>query len=96
MKRVSVTEAKDQLGVLLDQVMAGEEVIVEETGQPIARITAIDRACLGSEGRRERLIAEGVLVPRRTDLLDEILDQPPVKIASGVSIVESILEERSR
>lgn len=95
MKRVSITEAKNRLSALLDLVKSGEDVIVEERGRPIARIEAIGLSYKSADGRRERLLRAGILAPRRADMLDEILDEPPVKIGSGTSIVESLLEERA-
>lgn len=43
MYTVSVAEAKAHLSEILNQVIAGEEVIVTRRGQPIARIEAFDK-----------------------------------------------------
>lgn len=40
---VSIHEAKTHLSRLLNQVMAGEEVIVARSGVPVARILPIER-----------------------------------------------------
>lgn len=95
MKRVSITEAKNRLSALLDLVKAGEDLIIEERGRPIARVESIGSSHRSTEGRRDRLIRAGVLAPRRDDLLDEILNEPPIKIGSGVSVVDALLEERA-
>lgn len=96
MKRVSITEAKNHLSALLDLVKAGEDLIIEERGRPIARVEAIGLSHRSSDGRRERLIRAGVIAPRRAEMLDEILNEPPVKIGSGVSVVDALLEERAQ
>jgi len=41
MKTVNIREAKTQLSRLLEQVTAGEEVIIAKAGKPIARIVPI-------------------------------------------------------
>ena len=39
---VGVHEAKTQLSRLLDRVLAGEEVVIDRRGRPVARLTPID------------------------------------------------------
>lgn len=41
MSTVTLAEAKTHLSHLLDQVEAGEEVVITRRGQPIARITPV-------------------------------------------------------
>lgn len=41
-KSVGVHEAKTHLSKLLDQVLAGDEVVIERRGRPIARLTRIE------------------------------------------------------
>ncbi len=43
MSTVTLAEAKTHLSHLLDQVEAGEEVVITRRGQPIARITPVDK-----------------------------------------------------
>jgi len=42
MKTVSVREARQHIGSLLDAVTAGEKVIITRRGQPIAKLTVIE------------------------------------------------------
>ena len=44
MRTVNVHEAKNHLSRLLDQVAAGEEVIIAKAGKPIARLVPADRS----------------------------------------------------
>lgn len=44
MRTVNVHEAKTHLSRLLDQVAAGEEVIIARAGKPIARLVPADRS----------------------------------------------------
>jgi len=43
MSTVSLAEAKTHLSHLLDQVEAGEEVVITRRGQPVARITPVEK-----------------------------------------------------
>lgn len=43
MNTVTLAEAKAHLSQLLDQVAAGEEVVITRRGQPVARISPIER-----------------------------------------------------
>lgn len=43
MKRVNIHEAKTHLSRLLEDVAAGEEVIIAKAGTPVARLVAFDK-----------------------------------------------------
>jgi prevent-host-death family protein len=43
MSTVTLAEAKTHLSHLLDQVEAGEEVIITRRGQPVARVTPVEK-----------------------------------------------------
>ncbi len=43
MSTVTLAEAKTHLSYLLDQVEAGEEVVITRRGLPIARITPVEK-----------------------------------------------------
>lgn len=43
MSTVTLAEAKTHLSHLLDRVEAGEEVVITRRGQPIARITPVEK-----------------------------------------------------
>ena len=59
MKTATVTEAKNGLSALLDQVKAGGDVVITERGIPIARIVPIARAD-EPDGRIDRLERAGI------------------------------------
>lgn len=43
MKRVNIHEAKTHLSRLVEDVAAGEEVIIARAGKPVARLVAFDK-----------------------------------------------------
>jgi len=74
MVRVNVHEAKTHLSRLLDQAMAGEEVVIMRSGKPLVRLTPLEWAPLP----RQLGTAKGdFVVPDDFDepLSDEILAQ---------------------
>jgi prevent-host-death family protein len=43
-KQVNVYEAKTQLSKLLEQVEAGDEIVIARNGRPVARLVPLQRA----------------------------------------------------
>lgn len=60
MKRVSISEAKNQLSALLDRVRRGQTVVIEDRGVPVARLEGLASGP-NPEGRLERLARDGVV-----------------------------------
>ena len=59
MSTVSVHEAKTHLSHLLQQVEAGEEVVITRRGEPVARLVAIGPKLPREAGRLEHAIQIG-------------------------------------
>ena len=88
--KAGVAQLKASLSRYLERVKAGQEILVTDRGKPIARLVPVSEAEKGT--RRERLIAEGQLVPRRGKLRPSLL-RPPVA-GAGSAVVDALLEER--
>jgi len=73
MKTVNIREAKTHLSRLLEQVTAGEEVIIAKAGKPIARIVPISnksrKRILGSEKGRFK-VPDDFDAPLPKEILD--------------------------
>ncbi len=93
MKRASITEVKNGLSALLDQVKAGETIVITDRGIPVARIVS-DVGADDDDGRVARLIRDGVATTRGgPSPLERILRPfPPGSKPAGV--LEALLEER--
>ncbi len=93
MKRASITEVKNGLSALLDQVKAGETIVITDRGIPVARIVS-DVGAVDDDGRVARLIRDGVATTRGgPSPLERILRPfPPGSKPAGV--LEALLEER--
>ena len=77
MKEIGAFEAKTRLGQLLDQVEAGEDILITRRGKPVARLSApgstYDReralaAVARIKARRKGLTLDGLKIE---DLIDE-------------------------
>lgn len=56
MRRVNIHEAKTHLSRLLEQVFAGEEIIISRAGKPVAKLVSFDAA---SEVKRKPGLMKG-------------------------------------
>jgi prevent-host-death family protein len=94
MRTASVTQVKNGLSALLDEVKAGETVTITERGVPIARIEPMPQAA-DPDGRLARLERDG-LVRRGTGTLPaEFFTMPiPEVTGDGPTASELIIEER--
>jgi prevent-host-death family protein len=84
MAEVGVRELRDHLSRYLDQVRHGEEVVVTDRGQAIARVIPIDG------GRAiDKLIREGIITPAKHR---ERRRPKPIAVAGTVS--DLVAEQR--
>lgn len=92
MQRTSISELKARLSQYIDAVRSGEEIIVTDRGNPVARISPVEGAAK-LEAQVEDLVRTGRLVPpRRKGQLDlSRLSRP--KDPDG-RVLAALLEER--
>ena len=99
MKTANVAELKNRLSAYLQLVREGEEVIVKDRNQPIARITPYNVS--GTSESERRLVACGALkLPEEEtanwdEFLDEYFARPGAKI-SQQAIVRAVVDEREK
>lgn len=93
MKTVNITETKNRLSALLDEVRAGETILILDRGRPVARLESAVGAEGATEGRLARLERQGLLRRGTGRLIEKILEEPP-RPDRGISVLETLLEER--
>ena len=93
MKRATITEAKNGLSALIDQVKAGETILITDRGVPVARLEPAATTADDDEGRLARLERAGIIRRGRGDPR-WILDRPPIKPTPGRPISELLIEDR--
>lgn len=93
MRSTSITVAKNQLSALLDEVRAGETILITDRGRPVARLSPV----IGSAdplGRARRLKRAGIVAPVRAEPPLERLARPAPS-TGGRTAVAVLLEERA-
>ena len=91
--KAGVAELKARLSRYLERVKAGQEILVTDRGEPVARIVPIvAKERRGS--RRDRLIRAGLLIGGRGRVPRSLLHPPAGKAAQGRAVLDALLEER--
>lgn len=96
MRTATITEAKNRLSALIEEVKAGQTVLILDRGVPVARLSsASEEGPDDLDGRIKRLERRGIVRRRRGGgSLERLLREPPPKPRGDVSIVDVLLEER--
>ena len=95
MKRTSITDAKNGLSALIEQVRHGESFIIEDRGVPVARLESV--AAPGRravEGRAARLVRQGVLRPALSAAPKRLLTTAPPTPKRGAALSDAVIAER--
>jgi prevent-host-death family protein len=90
----TITEAKNGLSALIDQVRAGESVLIMDRGTPVARLESAISASPDAEGRVARLERVGALRTARKPPVTELLSTSPPHARTASSAVAALIEER--
>jgi prevent-host-death family protein len=90
----TITEAKNGLSALIDQVRAGESVLIMDRGTPVARLESAISAAPDSEGRIARLERVGAVRAARKPPVTDLLSTSPPSPRTAGSAVAALIEER--
>ena len=90
----TITEAKNKLSALIDQVRGGESVLIVDRGTPVARLESAVSAAPDAEGRIARLERAGSVRAARKPPAIDLLSTDAPSLGPGVSAVAAILDER--
>lgn len=96
MLKASITEAKNRLSALIDQVRSGETVVITDRGRPVARLSsAVDDSDVDSDGRVARLERQGAVRRATTAPPARMILRPPPAVRPGADILRELLDERA-
>jgi len=95
MKTATLTETKNNLSALIDQVRHGETILVLDRGRPVARIESAISESEEAGGRLVRLERQGIVCRAKTPMPKALLRQQPPAPEEGVSLLSALLEERA-
>jgi len=94
-KRATLTETKNNLSALVDQVRHGETILILDRGRPVARLESVLEGEDPGEGRLERLERQGVVRRgRKPHPARRILEEAPPRPQGGASAVAALVAER--
>ena len=93
MRTTTLTDAKNKLSSLIDQVRAGETVMILDRGRPVARIEPVG-TYPDPSGRLARLERAGIVRIGSAPPPVDMLRRPAPSVAPGASAVGAVLEER--
>jgi prevent-host-death family protein len=93
MRYESISNAKNNLSMLLREVQQGESIIITDRGIPVARLEPV--ANLDDyEARLRGLVERGVVTLPKRRPGTTLLSLPMPKVGAGPSAVDYLLEER--
>lgn len=96
MKRATLTDTKNNLSALVDQVQHGETILILDRGRPVARLESVVGAGDDDpEGRLARLERQGLL-RRASDPLPREILMAKAPRAEGASVLEALLDDRRK
>jgi prevent-host-death family protein len=93
-KKASITEAKNNLSALIDEVKGGLPILIMDRGRPVARLEPVAGAASAGDDRMGRLIRDGVVRPPRQNAPAALFASRPPRAKKGVSAVRLLLDER--
>jgi prevent-host-death family protein len=94
MKRATLTDTKNNLSALVDQVQHGETILILDRGRPVARLESVRGGEDDPEGRLARLERQGLLRRASAPLPPEILMAKPPRPSKRASALKALLAER--
>lgn len=93
MKTATITEAKNRLSALINQVRAGESILILDRGTPVARLEPLT-GYKDAAGQLRRLERAGIIKVGTAPPPVDLISKPGPKLPPGVSAVEMLIEER--
>jgi prevent-host-death family protein len=94
MTKVGIARLRAQLNRYLDVVKHGEDVVITDRGKPVAKLVAVSTP-KRQMARRERLAAEGVLIPGKGRIRGVLRRPPRGNPELGAGVLRALLEERA-
>lgn len=95
MKTATLTETKNNLSALVDQVRNGETILILDRGRPVARLESAVTQTPDPEGRLARLERLGVLQRAVGPAPLGPAGGRPAPLKDGATGVEAVLAERA-
>jgi prevent-host-death family protein len=97
MKRASITEAKNHLSQLLEEVKSGTTILILERNRPVARLEPVAAEEGTNDERISSLVAQGLATaPYKQFDVASFLSREMVRLPAGASAVRALRSEREQ
>jgi prevent-host-death family protein len=95
MKKASISETKNHLSQLLEEVKSGTTILILDRNRPMARLEPLGPEEGSSSEAVATLVRNGLAAsPRRALHLPAFLERKMVRLPAGTSAVQTLLSER--
>ena len=95
MKKVSITEAKNQLSALIDGLKSGSPVLIVDRGRPVARLEAVRTGSKSEQqGLLARLARDGTLRPGGGTSPRSFFVEQLARLKEDASVLTALFEDR--
>ena len=94
MKIATISQTKNQLSSLLDQVRHGETILVVDRNRPVARIEPVGAGARDADGRLLRLERTGLIRRGDARAIRRALARPAPRPRPGGDVLQALLDER--
>ncbi len=91
MKKVSISEAKNGLSALIDQVKAGKSIVILDRGRPVARLEPVANR---DHARIAQLVRDGIVRPPLKPFPRRLIATPPPERSGTKTLLDALLDER--
>ncbi|MEO8522810.1 MAG: type II toxin-antitoxin system Phd/YefM family antitoxin [Acidobacteriota bacterium] len=95
MKKASITEAKNNLSLLIDGLKGGSPVLIVDRGRPVARLEPVTNGVrVDDDSPLGGLVRDGIVRPARGGFPTSLLTDTPPCPTDGASGVRVLIEDR--
>jgi prevent-host-death family protein len=95
MKTATLTETKNHLSALIDQVRHGETILILDRGRAVARLASVlAEESATPDGRVDRLERQGLLHRAQAPKTPDLFARPRPEAREGGSVLAALLEDR--
>lgn len=94
MKRATISHTKNHLSALLEEVRAGETILILDRDRPVAQLVPVRAAEARQDERIAALERQGLIARPRRRLTRELLESLPPAPAVEVDAVSMLVSDR--
>ena len=97
MKKSSITETKNHLSKLLEEVKSGTTILILDRNRPVARLEPVAADWESNSDRIAQLVRQGlVTAPKRSLDVKSFLEGDKPRLPEGASSIQALLAEREK